>query len=212
MMMTLHYLKHSRAHRILWFLEELSVPYDLIIYHRDAKTKRAPVDLQKIHPLGKSPILVNGGDILVESGAIVDYLGSYYGASAFIPSEGTAHTKQYRELIHYAEGSAILPFILDLYCQKLGEASNPLLPDIRAEMTTHISYIDFILGDHEFFIDNRLTGVDIMMSFILEVAAAHGMLSNFANLQAYLNHIHDRPAYKEAMKKSGGYNLATMED
>ena len=73
-MITLHHLNASRSLRILWLLEEMGEPYTLIRYQRDPATRLAPASLKTIHPLGKSPIIELDGQVLVESGAIVEYL------------------------------------------------------------------------------------------------------------------------------------------
>ena len=59
-MLTLHHLNDSRSQRILWLLEELGTPYELKHYQRDAKTRLAPPELEAVHPLGKSPVIVDG--------------------------------------------------------------------------------------------------------------------------------------------------------
>ena len=73
-MLTLHHLNDSRSQRILWLLEELGTPYEMKRYQRNAETRLAPPELAKIHPLGKSPVITDGGVTVAESGAIVEYL------------------------------------------------------------------------------------------------------------------------------------------
>ena len=36
--LTLHHLEYSQSFRVLWMLEELQAPYDLVVYDRDART------------------------------------------------------------------------------------------------------------------------------------------------------------------------------
>jgi glutathione S-transferase len=59
-MITVHHLNNSRSQRVLWLLEELERPYEIRHYQRDAKTMLAPPELRAVHPLGKSPVLVDG--------------------------------------------------------------------------------------------------------------------------------------------------------
>ena len=40
--LTLHHLEYSQSFRVLWMLEELQAPYDLVVYDRDARTMAAP--------------------------------------------------------------------------------------------------------------------------------------------------------------------------
>ncbi len=72
-MLTVHHLNQSRSQRVLWALEELQLPYQIVRYQRE-KTMLAPAALKKIHPLGKSPVLEDNGYVLAESGAILEYL------------------------------------------------------------------------------------------------------------------------------------------
>ena len=75
-MITVHHLNNSRSQRVLWLLEELDLPYEIRHYQRDVKTMLAPPELKAVHPLGKSPVISDGGVTVAESGAIVEYLMS----------------------------------------------------------------------------------------------------------------------------------------
>ncbi len=77
-MLTVHHLNNSRSQRILWMLEELEVEYEVIRYEREP-TMLAPPALKAVHPLGKSPVIDDGGLVVSESGAIVEYLAEEYG-------------------------------------------------------------------------------------------------------------------------------------
>ena len=41
-MITVHHLETSRSQRVLWLLEELGLPYEIVRYRRDPKTRLAP--------------------------------------------------------------------------------------------------------------------------------------------------------------------------
>src|SRR5665647_2484659 len=114
-MLTLHHLNDSRSQRILWLLEELGIPYEMKRYQRDATTRLAPPELTAVHPLGKSPVISDGDVTIAESGAIVDYIIRHYGKGAMLPAPGSADYEAYNEWLHYSEGSAMLPLMLNLY-------------------------------------------------------------------------------------------------
>ena len=57
-MIVVHHLENSRSQRVLWLLEELSLPYRVERYARDPATGLAPRTLKSVHPLGKSPVIV----------------------------------------------------------------------------------------------------------------------------------------------------------
>jgi glutathione S-transferase len=111
------------------------------------------------------------------------------------------------EWLHYAEGSAMLPLLLALYVGLLGDAGAPLQPRIQGEIANHLSYVADGLGDKAFFMGDALTGADFQMVFVLEAANVRGGLKHFPNLAAYLDRIHDRPAYKRAIERGGPYQL-----
>jgi glutathione S-transferase len=207
-MLTLHHLNDSRSQRILWLLEELGAPYEMKFYQRDSKTRLAPPELMAIHPLGKSPVLTDGDLKIAESGAIVDYLIRTYGKGRMMPASGTPEFEAYNEWLHYAEGSAMLPLMLNLYVSRLKEAGSPLHPRIDSEMANHLGYADGALKGREFFVGQSLTGADIQMSFVGEMAGVFEKLGPFPNLSAWLKRMHARPAFQRSVEKGGAYRFA----
>ena len=202
-MIEIHHLTESRSRRITWMLEELGQPYEVITYHRDPQTRLAPPALQAIHPLGKAPVLRDGDQTLIESGAIVDYLIRTYGGARFAPAMGTADYNRYVQFMHYAEGSAMLPLLLKLYVGRLGEAGAPLHPRISSEMNNHLGYLNTELEGREFFVGNALTGADVQLSFVAQIAVNNGGAEAFPNLARFVKTIEARPAYQRAVGRSG---------
>ena len=211
-MLTLHHLNDSRSQRILWLLEELGTPYEMKRYQRDAQTRLAPPELKAVHPLGKSPVITDGDVTIAESGAIVDYLirryGQGNGEAAMMPAPDSAEFEAYNEWLHYAEGSAMLPLMLHLYVSRLKEAGAPLQPRIDSEMTNHLGYVDGALKGREFFVGDALTGADIQMSFVGEMAGIFDRLGPYPNLSAWLTRMHARPAFQRSVEKGGAYRFA----
>lgn len=206
-MIRVHHLNESRSQRILWLLEELGEPYEIVRYQRDAQTRLAPAALEAIHPLGKSPVIEDGAIRIAESGAIVEYLCATYGRGrVVVPAEPAEHAA-YIEWLHYAEGSAMLPLMLNMYVMRLGEAGAPLHPRIESEISNHLGYVEVALGGKMFLLGKGFSGADVMMSFVAEVARAFGKLKDYPNLDAWLNRLHERSAWKAALEKGGEYAL-----
>jgi glutathione S-transferase len=211
-MLTLHHLNDSRSQRILWLLEEIGTPYEVKRYQRNAQTRLAPPELMAVHPLGKSPVIVDGDVRIAESGAIVDYIIRHYGQGngkpAMMPAPGSAEYEAYCEWLHYSEGSAMLPLMLNLYVSRLKEAGGPLHPRIESEIANHLGYVEGALGSRQFFVGPSLTGADIQMSFVAEVARSFGKLAAYPNFTAWLTRMHARPAFRRSVEKGGAYRLA----
>ncbi|MFI4975559.1 MAG: glutathione S-transferase family protein [Caulobacterales bacterium] len=205
-MITVHHLNESRSQRILWLLEELGLPYEIKHYKRDATTNLAPPELEAVHPLGKSPVISDGDTVVAESGAIVDYIIRRHGGGRLQPDPATPAYDKYQELLHYAEGSAMLPLMINLYTTRLGEAAAPLRPRIDSEIARHLGYLDKTLAGKDYLL-GEFSGADVNMSFVGEVGRAFGRLGDYPNLNAWVNRLHARPAYKKALEKGGPYAI-----
>src|SRR3978361_512926 len=177
-MLKVHPLNNSRSQRILWLLEELETPYEIVRYQRDATTNLAPPELQAVHPLGKSPVIEDDGIKIAESGAIVDYLLPKYNRGRLAPAGEGAEHEAYLEWLHYAEGSAMLPLMINLYVMRLGEAGAPLKDRIDSETNNHLGYIEGALKGRDYLVGDGLTGADVQLSFVGEVARAFGPLGS----------------------------------
>ena len=204
-MLTVHHLNNSRSQRILWLLEELGTPYEIVKYQRMEPIPLAPPELREVHPLGKSPVITDGGRTMAESGAIVEYLIDTYGKGRMKPKAGTDDYWRYVEWMHYAEGSGMLPLLLALYAGLLGDGAALLRPRIDSEIASNLSYMEAGLGGRQFFVGNDLTGADIQLLFVLEAAGSR--LEPYPALVAYRDRMHARPAYKRGIDKGGPYQL-----
>jgi glutathione S-transferase len=206
-MLVVHHLNDSRSQRILWLLEELGAPYEIKHYARDATTRLAPPELKAVHPLGKSPVITDGEITIAESGAIVDYIVRKYGKGKLGAPSGERAAEQYNEWLHYAEGSAMLPLMLNMYVMRLGEAGAPLQPRIQSEMANHLSYVNGALEGRDWLMGSELSGADIQMSFVGEVARAMGQQDSYPNIKGWMERFQARPAYQASLEKGGPYNL-----
>ena len=202
-MIEVHHLNESRSRRITWMLEELEQAYEVISYQRDAQTRLAPAELKLIHPLGKAPVLRDDDLVLIESGAIIEYLVRQYGNGRFAPVMGTPDYNRYIQFLHYAEGSAMLPLMLKLYVGRLGEAGAALQPRITSELENHLEFLNAELANRDFFVGDELTGADVQISFVAQIAVKNAGRDAYPNLTRFIDRIEARPAYQRAIAKSG---------
>ena len=219
-MLTVHHLNNSRSQRVLWLLEELGLPYEIVRYQR-GPDMRAPKELRAIHPLGKSPVITDDGRTIAESGAIVDYLTQTYGDGRLIPRPSTPERLRYTYWLHYAEGSAMPPLLLKLLFTLMPKRAPALLrPLVRKvsnqaltamvnpQLKQHMAYWEGELGKSEWFAGRDITAADIQMSFPLEAASARaGLEVGHPKAMALLDRIHARPAYQRALEKGGPYTV-----
>ncbi|HEY0480143.1 MAG TPA: glutathione S-transferase [Kofleriaceae bacterium] len=220
-MITVHHLNNSRSQRVLWLLEELELPYQIVKYERDPRTMLAPASLRAIHPLGKSPVITDGDATLAESGAILEYLVETYGKGRLAPPAGSPGYRDYRYFMHYAEGS-LMPFlVMKLVFNKVstdapflvrpiaktisGTVSSRFLdPNLKA----HLAFLADHLGKHAWFAGDAFSAADVQMSFPIEGAIARAGGGIPPKLTEWLAKIQARPAYRRAIEKGGDYQIA----
>jgi glutathione S-transferase len=208
-LITLHHLDNSRSLRILWLLEELDLPYQLVEHKRDAATRLAPVSLEDIHPLGKAPVLVDGDRTIVESGAIIDYVIRRHGGGRLAPPVDSADYDAYQIWLHYVEGSAMLPMMLNLYVWLLGGESSALRLRIDNELARHLGFVETSLAGRTFLVGDSLTGADVQLSFLAEMLNASPSGANYPAIGGWLARLQARPAYRRAVAR-GGANVLTF--
>ncbi|NIJ36163.1 glutathione S-transferase [Sphingopyxis panaciterrae] len=213
MSLIVHHLNNSRSQRILWLLEEIGAPYEIKFYDRDQTTNLAPPELLAVHPLGKSPLIeelddsaADGrGRVIIESGAITEYLCERHGGAHLVPERGSDDHVSHLEWLHFAEGSAMTPILLRIYTARLGEAAAPLEPRIAQQLDAHFAFMESRVGDNGHFIGDSLSAADIMLSFPAEIAVMQGVAPRYPKLAAFVNACHVRPAWQRAREKGGAY-------
>lgn len=207
-MIKVHHLENSRSQRVLWLLEELGLDYEVVRYERDAKTMLAPPALARVHPLGKSPVIEDEGQVLAETGAIVEYLVEK-AEGRLGPPANRESVLRYRQFLHYAEGSMMPPLFAILVINRLGLLGKPAKAPLLAMFGKHLDWLERELATRDWFAGDEFTAADIMMSFPLEAARSRaGLDASRANLTDWLERIHARPAYAAALKRGGPYAYA----
>jgi len=207
-MILVHHLENSRSQRILWLLEELGLPYEVKRYERDPKTMLAPPELKRVHPLGKSPVIVDDGLVVAETGAIVEYLVAKANGRLGAPAD-PAGALRYTHFLHYAEGSMMPPLLAILVIDKLSFLGWPARKPLRKMLDVHLDWLEAQLASHPWFAGDDFTAADVMMSFPLEASRQRGGLDEGRpHLTAWLDRIHARPAYIKALAIGGPYAFA----
>jgi len=211
--LVVHHLEHSRSLRVLWLLEELGLTYDIRRYARDANF-RAPPELSAVHPLGRSPVVEVDGHVLAESGAIIEYLVEREGGKLG-PQEPEAKLR-YRFFLHYAEGSAMPPLLVQFIVDKIRTQKVPFfVKPITAKIAdgleqgfsgpaiaTHFGFVERELVARPYFAGQEFSAADIQMIYPVEAALSRGK-GNWPSLRAWRERVTARPAYQRAEAKGG---------
>lgn len=212
MTITVHHLEYSRSLRVLWLLEELELDYAVLSYAR-TEAFRAPPELAAVHPLGRAPVVDVDGRVLAESGAILEY---------FVEREGKLRPStpddliEYRFFLHYAEGSAMPPLLVQLILDKLRAAPMPFFikPVARKIADTlessfsgpaialHFGFVDDVLSRRPYLAGEAFSAADIQMYYAVEAALARGK-GQWSNLAAWRARVGERPAFRRAEAKGG---------
>lgn len=215
---TVHHLNHSRSQRVLWLLEELELPYEMVTYERDPQTLLAPDSLKKVHPLGKSPVITDGEATLAESGAILEYLVETYGNGRLAPAKGTPQYRDYRYFMHYAEGSLMPYLLLKLIFGKIKTAkvpffvrpiSNKIADKVMGDfvtpnLTRHAAFLGAHLEKNRWFAGDELTAADIQMSYAVEALESRSKDMQLSpKIGELAQRMRARPAYQRALAKGG---------
>jgi len=221
-MITLHHLDNSRSQRVLWLLEELALPYKVQHYKRDPKTMLAPPALERVHPLGKSPVITDGDTTVAESGAIIEYLLDTYDSGGRLrPAAGTPERRQFTYWLHFSEGSAMPPLLMKLVFGAVpgkvpffirpvakaigaGVSANFIDPNLKRQL----DFMERELSQRDWFAGTAFSAADIQMSFPLEAAKGRGVLgTQRPKLSDWLARIHARAAYRRALEVGGPYSM-----
>ncbi|WP_312165553.1 glutathione S-transferase [Phenylobacterium sp.] len=199
-MLRVHHLINSRSQRIIWLLEELGAPYQVLHYERDPYTGRASREFKALHPLGKAPIVEEDGKIFAESGAIIEHVLRKYSGGRLRPGDHSPDRIDYDVLLHHAEGSAFAWLLAFIKSDRSAAAAE--------ELQAQIAFLSGVLGDRNYFVGEDFTAADIQVACFLEVAREFGQLASHENLNLFLSRMHRRPAYLRAVEVGRGYNLA----
>ena len=223
-MIVVHHLEMSRSQRVLWLLEEMGLPYEIKRYARNPKTRLAPPELKAIHPLGKSPVIVDDGLVVAESGAILEHLVERHGSqlggalAQLTPAVGSPAHAQCRFWMHYAEGSLMNWLVMKLVFTSIPNQPMPFFvkPIARAlcqrvqqqlidpNLTTAMAFMEQHLQSHAWFSGPDLSLADFQMSFAVAALLSRGKdADKYPRLRAYLQRMEARPAYQRALQKGG---------
>jgi glutathione S-transferase len=213
-MLTVHHLGRSQSERIVWLCEELGIEYALKRYERDPVTRLAPPEYKALHAIGTAPVITDGGLVLAESGAIIEYVIAKYGAGRLARGAQDAQFANYLYWLHFANSSFQALLHRTLIARRLEPSpEHRVLIDLQARLGRALDFVNRRLGESHYLAGEELTAADIMMVFSLTTMRWFTPydLKPYPQILAYLRRIAAREPYQRAMRK-GDPGMALMLD
>jgi glutathione S-transferase len=203
-MLTVHHLGKSQSERIVWLCEELGLPYELKIYDRDPVTRLAPPEYKALHPMGAAPVIDDGGVVLAESGAIIDYIVARYGNGRLVLAPDHPDFPHFVYWFHFANGTLQPATGRNMILSRLDlPHDNPMLRAMNARLDLALGQVQSRLAKVDYFAGSAFTTADIMIVFTLttmRLFLPFG-LAPYPAILGYLQRIGRRDAYRRAMRK-----------
>lgn len=196
----IYHLEGRRSERLVWLMEELGLPYDLVYKRGDLLGSMALIrELSPIVPM--APTVKYGDQILVESGAIIELILARHAPGKLRPDLGSADYPAYLMWMHFAEGSMAARLFSDY---RAWMANPPAKRSPMVDSEAVVQFAENYLGDHEWFGGPEFSAADIMMLFPLRVATQLNIVdaTQFPNVLAWVERAEARPAYQRMLEKA----------
>lgn len=203
-MLTVHHLGKSQSERVVWLCEELGIPYDLRRYDRDPATNLAPAEYRALHPLGAAPVIADGGLVLAESGAVIEYVIAKHGGGRLALPPDHPDFAAYLYWFHFANGTLQPVMGRKSLLRRAGTPEDhPASLFVQERLGRALGSVEARLGEAEHFAGREFTAADIMAVFTLTTMRhfAPVDLAPYPNIRAYLRRVAARDAYRRAMEK-----------
>jgi len=209
----LHHVAASRSFRILWLLEEMGLEAEIVTYSITDGSLRDPEYLKR-SPAGRVPALEIDGLTLYESGAITEYLCETRPEHGLGRLPGDPERVEFLEHIHYAETMAHLIANLNLqwiFLRKPEQRSPTVLKIEAARLAGTMKPLEKLLSERDFLLASGFSAADTMLSYNMGAAGRFVRMDGFPALQAYLERLAERPAYRRAREKDGDQQFYTQD-
>ena len=221
--LTLHHLEYSQSFRVLWMLEELQIPYDLVVYDRDARTMAAPDEYKTLSPLGTAPVMTCGDLALAESSAIMEFVLDRTPEQKLRPGPDSPDRTRYLFWWHAAQGSMMplqlmqtvttisqkrLPFFMKPFVKLYTNGLDELFIQPRLNRILDIAEAD--LANAPWFGGKHLSAADFLIAFNMIVGAERDMVTeaDHPRCMEWVARMKALPSFALATEKDGRESMA----
>lgn len=199
--LTIYHIEGSRAERLVWLCEELGIPYTLEVKRGDPGASMQQI--RTVNPLMPvSPTVRYNGEILVESGAIIELLVAREGKGRLAPAVDSPDFPYYLQWLHFSEGSLAARIFSDYRASQI-QGSNAQAPAWRGVTGPDtLKFADAFLAKHPFFGGKEFSAADIMMLFpiVYSERLKIAKLSDYPHIVAWQKRVEERPAFLRMVK------------
>jgi glutathione S-transferase len=205
-MIRLYHVPWARSVRIVWLLEELGLPYELI---SAPLVPTSPKPFAQKTPFGKVPAIEDGDTAMFESGAILEYVLERYGEGRLAPAPGSPLRAAFLQWVHFADSTAFTGLGNIAWHTQFKQDAEQLpeaIADYRAWASASLDALESALAGKDFILGPELSGADVMLGYTLLVAKSFGVLSaeTHPRVDAYLGRLTARPALRRALQAGLG--------
>ena len=195
---TIYHLEGRRSERIVWLMEELGLPYELVYVRGDLMASMAKI--REVNPdVPMAPTVTIGAEVLVESGAIIEVILNRYAEDKLTPKLHSTDYPRHMMWMHFAEGSLAARLFSDYRAwRKEPPTERSRLVDSEAT----VRHAENHLAKHPWFGGAEFSAADIMMLFPLNVATGLNIVDvdQFPHVAAWKEKVEARPAYQRMLK------------
>ncbi len=207
----LHHVAHSRSFRVLWALCEMGIECEVVPYRIADGSLRDPSYLAR-SPAGRVPALEIDGQVLFESGAIIEYLCETRPNHGLGRPPGDTERAPYLTWLHYAETMANPIANLNLqwvFLRDPAMRSDTVLKIEAARLAKTLDPLEAAVSNQEYLLPSGFSGADLMLGFNLSAVPYFVHLDPYPAIQAYKERVAARPAYQKALSLDGPQEFYT---
>ncbi len=199
-MLKIYHSPGTRAFRVIWVCEELSVPYEIVPVNFAADYRATP-EWRAMNPVGKVPVMTEGEMVMFESCAMMQYVLDRHGGGRLQPTTDDATYAHYLQWCWFAEAT---------FARPLGEIVNhrrefkPELDDVVAEMksraTACVGALDAAVADRPYLLGGTLSAADLSICYTMRGYRRMVTEELPANVKAYFDRVTALPSYERAVQ------------
>jgi glutathione S-transferase len=203
-MITVYGAPPTRALRVCWMLEELNVPYE--IRSVNFQTRFEDKEFMAVSPAGSVPAIRDGDTQLIESCAILEYLGAKYGPTPLAPSQTDPHYPAYMSYLHFGEASLSAPLNIALATRFFAPEEQKQNWGAQYAIDMFVRRSRALLGPlsrSAYIAGDTFTAADISCGYAVGLSRFLGFEERLEPaLRGYVGRLSQRPAYGRAMSNA----------